>query len=332
MTPQDQIKPVELKYRSEFKPTELEEAKACVDAHGFAILKKVIPQSFVDELRAAIQATLNPLNDMKRGESRVGHAFIERCPTLIKFFDYPEWFNVVRYFEGTDDLVLRRSAAIIRNPGSSGSAWHTDWSFWSGLYKRPPRNPGSSGSAWHTDWSFWSGLYKRPPRNPNDVLNIHEGLSGRWFYLEGTRPIQGGLAVIEDSHTIDWAGPEGFEFSDDKHTFHKKGAEPKAYAGWDVPGIIPLFTDPGDMILFAARTYHYAFPNQTEIVRHSVGGPGLRARSLPVYHPWPMPESTKKFIASLPPHLKKYADGYNGFDEKWKFEADPAAAKAAAMM
>jgi len=305
MIPQEKITPAQLNYKTEFQPSELQEAQACVEAHGFAIIKQVIPQLFVDELRAAIQATLNPLDDMKPGESRVGHAFIERCPTVVKFFDYPQWLNVIKHFEGTDDLVLRRSAAIIRNPGSSGSAWHTDW-------------------------SFWSGHFKRPPRNPNDVLNVHEGLSGRWFYLEGTRPIQGGLAVIEDSHGIDWAGPEGFEFSDDKHTFFKKGTEPKAYEGWDVPGMIPLFTDPGDMILFAARTYHYAFPNQTQIIRHSAGGPGLRARSLPVYQPWPVSESTQNFIASLPPHLKKYVDGYKGYDPTWSFQADPEADQPAA--
>ena len=303
MIPQDQIKPVELKYKSEFKPTELDEAKACVEAHGFAIIKKVISQSFVEELRVALQAAINPLNDMKPGESRVVHAFVEKCPTLLKFFDIPEWFNIIRHFEGTDDLVMRRNAAIIRNPGASGSSWHTDW-------------------------SFWSGLYKRPPRTPNDVLNIHEGLAGRWFYLEGTKPIQGGLAVIEDSHTLDWTAPEGFEFNDDRSTFYKIDTPPKAYNGWDVPGIVPLFTDPGDMILFAARTYHFAFPNQTQVIRHSVGGPGLRARSLPVYHPWPMPESTKKFIESLPPHLKKYADGYNGYDATWKFKPDHAAEPA----
>lgn len=304
MIPQDQIKPVELKYQYEFKPTELDKMKACTDAHGFAVVKKVISQAFVDELREAIKAALDPDDELQHGQSRVGHAFVERCPTLLKFFDCPEWFNIIKHFEGTDDLVLRRSAAIIRKPGASGAAWHTDW-------------------------SHWSGFFKRPPRHMNDVLNTHEHLNGRWFYLEGTCPVQGGLAVIEDSHRLDWQCPEGFEFVEDRHTFYRKGSEPKAYAGWDVPGIVPLFTDPGDMILFSARTYHYAFPNISNRTRYSVGGPGLRSRQLPVYQPWPMPESTRRFIESLPPHLKRYADGYNGFDEKWKFEG--SAEKASAM-
>ncbi len=294
MIPQDKVQPADLKYKHEFAPTEFEGIRDCLHAHGFAIVKSVIPKSFVDELRHAIDISLNPNNDLGPGQARVGHAFMEICPPIMKFLDHDSWFNIIKYFEGTDQLRFRRSAAIIRNPGAPAVTWHSDW-------------------------SFWTGLYKRAPRNANDALNVTEGLGGRWFYLEGTHPTRAGLAVIEDSHTLDWTAPEGFEFTEDRSTFHKKGTPPASYAGWDVPGLIPLFTDPGDMIMFSARTYHYAFPHNGTEPRHSCGGPGLVAKSKPVYAPWPISERTQRFIDNLPPQHRPYADGYRGFDNNWKF-------------
>jgi hypothetical protein len=291
---QDKIQPANLKYKHEFTPQDLDGANACLSAHGFAVIKRVIPDSFVQELRHAIDASLNPNNDLEPGRGRTGHAFMEICPTILKFLEHETWFNIIKYFEGTDQLRFRRSAAIIRNPGA------------------PCVN-------WHTDWSFWTGLYKRPPRNINDALNVTEGLGGRWFYLEGTHPLRAGLAVIENSHTLDWQAPEGFEFTDDRSTFYKKGTTPKAYEGWDVPCIVPLFTDPGDMILWTARTYHYAFPHNGTEPRHSCGGPGLVAKSKPIYAPWPISQRTQRFIDSLPPKYTPYADGYRGYDDTWKF-------------
>lgn len=296
MIAQDQVQPANLKYQHEFAPHEHEAIMACVREHGFAIIKKMISLAFVDELKAAIQQTLNPQNDMKPGDARVGHAFMERCPTILKFLDHKPWLDFIAYSEGTDNLRFHRSAAIIRNPGAPCVAWHSDW-------------------------SFRSGLHKLPPQCIDDVLNIHEGLGGRWFYLDGTHPTRAGLAVIDGSNKIDWAGPEGFEFSDDRRTFFKKGGERKHYTGWDVPGIVPLFTDPGDMILFASRTYHYAFPHAGDKPRHSCGGPGLRSRAMKNFCPWPLPESSKKFLASLPEKYRRFADGYGGFDPTWKFDA-----------
>ena len=297
MIPQDQVRPANLKYKHEFKPSEFDEIKACIDAHGFAIVKKVIDDSFVQELRAAIKAAINPRNEMPHGAAHTEHGFMEICPTILKFLEVPAWLDLIKYFSGTDKLRFRRSAAIIRNPGAPAVRWHSDW-------------------------SYWTGLYKRPPRNANDALNVHEGLGGRWFYLEGTRPIRAGLAVIEDSHKLDWPAPEGFEFTHDRQTFYKKGTEPIAYDGWDVPGIVPLFTDPGDMIMFSTRTYHYAFPHAGTEPRHSCGGPGLVDARNSVYAPWPISERTQKFIDSLPEKYKHYAEGYRGYSGSWKFDPE----------
>ena len=143
----------------------------------------------------------------------------------------------------TDHITIHRSAAIIRMPKSSPVAWHTDWRGFS--------------------------LRKKPPKTANDVLNRGLWLSGKWFYITGSYPTQGGLCIIEDSHLENWSGPEGFRLTSNKRSFYPEGREEKAYDGFDVAGIVPLFINPGDMIIFAHRTYHGAFPNKTDQVRLS---------------------------------------------------------------
>ena len=87
-----------------------------------------------------------------------------------------------------------------------------------------------------------------PVKNVDDLLNVDESIAGSWLYLEGTHPTRAGLAVIEGSHRLDWPGPEGFVFTEDRSSFYKAGTRPEAYAFWDVPGMVPLFTEPGDHV------------------------------------------------------------------------------------
>ena len=82
-----------------------------------------------------------------------------------------------------------------------------------------------------------------------------------------------------------WEGPEGFNLTADKRSFYKIGEEEKPYTGFDIPGLVPLFTNPGDMIVFAHRTYHGAFPNQIDEIRLSCGV-GFRHRDHHIDIPW----------------------------------------------
>jgi len=296
MIPQERIEAPELDYRYRFRPEEHGEIESCLEAHGFAVVERMIAPELVERLRQSVRRVIDPEGSMARGDARTQHSFMEYDPTSLELLDHPDWLDLIVSLYGTDQLRFHRSAGIVRMPSAE-----------------PVR--------WHSDWSFWSGLYQKPPRNVNDVLNTHEGLGGRWFYLEGTHPMRAGLAVIEDSHRIDWPGPEGFEFTDDRRSFFKKGTAPAMYDRWDVPGIVPLFTDPGDMILFASRTYHYAFPHRGDQPRHSCGGPGLVPKAWDTFSPWPLPERTRRFIDQLPERFKPYAEGYGGFDEHWSFDA-----------
>ena len=148
---------------------------------------------------------------------------------------------------------------------------------------------------------------------------LNRGLwpSGKWFYLTGSRPEHGGLCVIEDSHVENWEGPEGFKMTADRRSFYKEGEAEKAYVGFDIPGLVPLFTNPGDMIVFAHRTYHGAFPNQIDEIRLSCAI-GFRSRDHHIDIPWEIPAEGKQFLADLPPQFHQYTQGYTSIDLAWR--------------
>ncbi|MBX3010186.1 MAG: phytanoyl-CoA dioxygenase family protein [Caldilineaceae bacterium] len=283
-----QLSKPELGYRYEFGLHEVEAAQSCVEAHGFAVLKSVLPNDMVEELKASILAVIN-LDELGPGQSRTHTSFIEHSPALWKLMDYAPFMQAQQVFCQAKELTLNRTAAIVRKPGSNALVWHSDW----------------------------RGFSKDAPKAANDVLNRGPWPSGLWFYLTGSNPEHGGLAVIEDSHVPDWPGPEGFELTPDQSSFYPKGSEPKGYTGFEIPGLVPLFTEPGDEIIFAARTYHGAFPNQTDRVRLSCGI-GLRPRSMRVEAPWPLSPTAQAFVAAQPAHVQPLVADYVGIDPSWR--------------
>ena len=197
--------------------------------------------------------------------------------------------NLPRALLGTDEICVNRSAAIIRRPGSATVGWHTDW----------------------------RGQTDDPPRDSGQVLNRGSWPSGIWFYVTGSRPTHGGLCVIEDSNRVGWTGPEGFRLTADQYSFVREDAgDGERYEGFDMPGLVPLFTEPGDCILFADRTFHGAFPNREERTRLSCGC-GFRKKSDVIDAPWELPATARAFVDALPGRHKRYVDGYTGIDSSF---------------
>jgi hypothetical protein len=283
------IEKPELGYRYEFATDEMDAVVSCMDAHGFAIIKDVLPESIVAGMRQAVWDGTDPDRTLEQGQSRTRHAWIESGPGAWSLLEYEPFMAIHRHLIGTDELTVHRSAAIIRMPGSATVAWHTDW----------------------------CGFHKGPPRNFGEVLNAGLWPSGKWFYITGSRPEHGGLCVIEDSHVEGWEGPQGFNLTTGRRSFYPEGGEDTAYTGFDIPGLVPLFTDPGDMIVFAHRTYHGAFPNKQDEVRLSCAI-GFRDREHRIDTPWEIPPSGRKFLDDLPQHLRRYVDGYTSIDPGWK--------------
>ena len=279
----------DLPYRYEFSPDELSEVKTCVEAHGFAIVKQVLTAELVEQLKAAVAAVLDPKGDMPQGESGSHLSFVEATPVMWKLLEHEPFMRMARCTCAAEALTINRSAAILRKPGSAVVGWHTDWRGWA-----------------HT-----------PPVNPGTVLNRGAEPSGLWFYLTGSRPMHGGLCVIADSHREDWPGPAGFDLTEDRTSFVRREKSRDDLTPFDVPGLVPLYTDRADLIVFAHRTYHAAFPNQADEVRLSCAI-GFRNRATRTDAPWALPDSARKFMDELPERLKEYVDGYTGFDGSWK--------------
>ena len=171
-----------LGYTYEFEVTQLDLMSECLEAHGFAIIKDVLPDQMIDRLKQAVFDGTDPQSTLQAGQSRTRHAWIESGRGAWQLLEYEPFMQVHRHLIGTDGLTAHRSAAIIRMPGSKPVAWHTDW----------------------------CGFSNRRPKNSGDILNRGLWPSGKWFYLTGSRPEHGGLCVIEDSHLEDWEGPQGF--------------------------------------------------------------------------------------------------------------------------
>ena len=282
------IQKPDLPYQYEFRMDELDAMEMCLEAHGFAIIKDVLPQKIVEQLKEAVYVGTDPDRSLQPGESRTRHAWVESGSGAWSLLEYEPFMAIHRRLLGTDDLTIHRSAAIIRMSGSQPVAWHTDWC------------------------GFGTEI-----NNSGDVLNRGLWPSGKWFYLTGSRPIHGGLCIIEDSHVEGWEGPEGFKLTDDKRSFYPEGEEEHYYTGFDIPGLVPLFTNGGDMIVFAHRTYHGAFPNQLDETRLSCAI-GFRDRNHRIDIPWEIPEEGQSFLENLPTHLQRYTDGYTSIDMAWR--------------
>jgi hypothetical protein len=286
---QNQIEKPELGYRYEFGTHELDAMSSCLDAHGFAVIKDVLSDEVVEGLKEAVWAGTDPDRTLEPGKSRTRHAWIESGPGAWSLLENEDFMAIHRQLIGADELTVHRSAAIIRMPGSAPISWHTDW----------------------------AGFNDGPPQNSGEVLNTGLWPSGKWFYITGSHPMHGGLCVIEDSHVEGWEGPEGFKMTEGNKSFYPEGEEEKPYTGHDVPGLVPLFTSPGDLIVFAHRTYHWAFGNKRDDVRLSCAV-GFRDRNHKIDIPWEIPEIGRKFMADLPEHLQKYLEGYTSIEAGWK--------------
>ena len=65
-----QIQKPELGYTYEFEVGQLDLMSECLDAHGFAIIKDVLPDSLIDSLKQAVLDGTDPERELMPGQSR----------------------------------------------------------------------------------------------------------------------------------------------------------------------------------------------------------------------------------------------------------------------
>ncbi len=274
-------------YNIYFDRDNIPDALACMDDYGYCVLRKMIDEKMVVELKESIDEILDPQRDLPPTSNRYHMAFAEASKPLWKLLDHAPYLNYLHQTHESKELCLHRSAAILRTAGEPFGTWHTD-----------------------------SRAHVKNPKVASDLLNCHALPSGNWFYLNGSHPEHSGIAVIEKSHTPNWEGPEGFELTPGRNSFHPIGdALDAVYNSIDVPGCVAVIADPRDLICFADRTYH---TNMATHERRYSCGIGFRPKSIKIDAPWPLPASAKEMISQMPEHLKGYADGYTGYDGEWR--------------
>ncbi len=290
--PQKLPKPLNLDYRYEFSIDEVDQIVACNNDHGFAIVKDAIDQETVEKLRAEVREACD-VASLEPGKSRNHMAFIEVSPTLMALHDDPKIMKLAHALISEGGLTVHRSAAIARRTGSNFVGWHSDFQF-----------------------------SKEPPKFANDLLNRGEWPNGMWFYLNGSHADRGGLLIIPESHAIDWEGPEGIELQGPRRQF----AVGEDGINWnvraDVPGAMLVETNPQDLIIFAARTYHAALPNKSEDTRLSAAIV-WRPKDHPLTPetcPWGRTESAEQFVPTVPDRHKPLFEDYVGIDLEWRDE------------
>ncbi len=278
-------------YNIYFDSSDLETALICLSENGYCVIKRMMPYRWVDELKSEIDRVLDPGQDLPESSNRYHMMFAEESEVLWRLMDHSPYLNFLRLIHGTESVCLHRSAAILRSPGESMGNWHKDH----------------------------RGHIKKP-KTANDILNRLSIPSGCWFYLNGSHPDRSGIAVIEKSHIIGWDGPEGYRLTQEGSTFCPiEASSDYPCNSMDVPGCVAICADPGDLICFAARTFHANVATQER--RYSCGL-GFRPKSDCIDAPWPLPQTASALAERLDSRHRSYLDGYTGFDGSWIAETD----------
>lgn len=292
-------------YQYAFPCDEVAAARDCLLEHGFAMIRQVLDPAMVEVMKAATNEACDAMgryNEAWASQSCLN--FIEASPKAWELARYEPYMRIVRFLRGSDDLCFHRSACIRRKPGEHVVTWHTDASV-----QKPDGAPQHTG----------------------DILNKPKGYLSNscWFYLTGSRPSHGGLHVIPDSHKDGWQPPAGYSLMNNGKNLHKNGdPDDQPFTGFDMPGMLPLIADPGDMLLFERRTFHGAEANREDHMRLSCAV-GFRPRSARIDAPWDWPESAHKMAEQLPDDLRRYLDGYTSIVPDWSPEQqqEPATAR-----
>ncbi|UVI33043.1 phytanoyl-CoA dioxygenase family protein [Paenibacillus spongiae] len=280
-----------LPYRYEFHQDELSEIRACNEQHGFAIVKNLLPPGMVEMLKAEVRRILDDQAKSSNEATFVSIQFIEVSPVFATLMTFEPFMRIARELHNHEPITLNRTAAIYKKPGAGPMGWHTDWS--------PVKHPFGA-----------------------DAILNNSGASSMWFYLNGIDAMRGGLAIIPDSHTENWEAPEGFTFTVNRSSFHKLGTQPRAHDNMeDVPGAMPVVADPGDLIIFAERTYHGVYPHRGSMTRLSCGM-SFRKSSYKPEQVWPLPESAQRFIESSADEVEPLVEQYWGINRGWISSGD----------
>lgn len=232
-----------------FGPADLERAKDFYRAHGFAVLRGLWPDEYIDRLdsacsQAQADVAAGRLGERYRSRDNFDPTDGSAAATVHYVLHISEVVEHVR--EAFHEPNLTKLVTDLIGP---------NWLLEGGLFgvvfqdARSDQNSGYSRIGWHSDWQGGPHL----DRWPATAITVH---------LDATSPANGFLRVLPGSHL--WATPApameekpGGWQETGGHTEQLPPLEmPKAFEG--VPGEVALYCRRGDVLLHDCYLWHAA--------------------------------------------------------------------------
>ena len=274
---------------------------------------------------------------------------IETIAAQQQLLEHPTWMAIQRRLldlepdDPDEGLTCHHSACLVRTKGNPSVRWHTDF------HPAATRGQGwlnrSETRRAHGMWFYLNGSHPRK----GGLCVIENSHRADWqpppgFVFSPNRKTFHRIGATDEEarQGCAYARPRlgihalGSCMSLKRSAHHPDGTYtvlPLLYCccrrscmvtdpSFDVDGCVPLVTGPGDMIIFAPRTFHAAFPMPRDFddVRHSANF-GLRREPFmtgaspdcPLLAPWVRSLKAAQLEEALPEHLKRFAKRYPGY-------------------
>jgi Phytanoyl-CoA dioxygenase (PhyH) len=247
----------------------LDAMELCYRENGFVLLRGIFSRDLMQRMQAEC---VRAQGQVVAGEldGRYGSTvFLDDAAKAERFANYVEFINELSpaVVEATSHPVLLDALHRVLGP----QAWLRDSSQFGIVYQdaRPGRESGYSRIGWHSDWQAGPSLAIWPS-------------TAFTFHIDGTSPANGFLRVVPGSHL--WATPAPYRninnievpesakpaggYTDTPPPFEM----PLAFEA--IPGEIPIYTEPGDIILHDCYLWHSAAraTEEQSTRRHVRGG------------------------------------------------------------
>jgi ectoine hydroxylase-related dioxygenase (phytanoyl-CoA dioxygenase family) len=225
---------------------------------GFVVVRDLFDPTLMTRMEqecvAAQQAVVSgELSERYGSTAFLDTAFLNGGAEADRFANYVEYVNELSpaVLEAATHPFLVAVLHDLLGPG----CWLNDSSRFGVVYQdaRPGRESGYSRIGWHSDWQAAPNLDIWPA-------------TAFTFHLDGTSPANGFLRVVPGSHR--WATPAPYRninnavVPEDARPTGGYTSEPAPFPmplGFEkIRGEIPIYTEPGDIILHDAYLWHSA--------------------------------------------------------------------------
>ena len=252
-----------------YQPDQREELVAHYRRYGFVVIRGL----FSDDLMARMEAEcVRAQGQVVAGELDPRHGstvFLDEAAKAEKFANYVEYVNDLSpaVLTGATDPFLLEVIGELLGP----DCWLNLASRAGVVYQdaRPGKESGYTRIGWHSDWQAAPNLDIWPA-------------TAFTFHIDGTSPANGFLRVVPGSHL--WATPAPYRNINDAavpEDAQPTGGMTSTPPPFPMPlgfekirGEIPVYTEPGDIILHDAYLWHSAARATDDVTtrRHVRGG------------------------------------------------------------